>query len=239
MTHYISRAVIDREAPEHALRPLLDPPGTSKIFDAHRRLVWTLFPGDGQKRDFIWRSDGNGKFLIVSARAPLASRIFRPLETKAYAPRLQRGDRLSFLLRANATMARSRRRERAATNQTKKMTSRDRRVDIVMNAMIEQERLGDQVGDRASRRMRVANDVAREWLTKQGERAGFTLQNSIVEDYSVASLSRRGQRRAKIGVLDLKGSIIVVEPSDVKTALFSGIGRAKAFGCGLMLVRRL
>ena len=62
MTHYLTRAVLDRQAPEHALRPLLDPTDRMATLDAHRRLMWTLFPGHDAKRDFLWRADGTGKF---------------------------------------------------------------------------------------------------------------------------------------------------------------------------------
>ena len=103
MTHYLTRAVLNRSAPERALRPLIDPADRDAAFDAHHRLIWTLFPGDNAERDFIWRADDGGKFYILSARKPHKSRLFDPLESKPFEPELEAGDRLQFVLRANAT----------------------------------------------------------------------------------------------------------------------------------------
>lgn len=47
---------------------------------------------------------------------------------------------------------------------------------------------------------------------------------------------RRGQ--PQFGILDLRGSLTVTEPATFLAALARGFGRAKAFGCGLMLIRR-
>lgn len=41
----------------------------------------------------------------------------------------------------------------------------------------------------------------------------------------------------KIGVLDFDGVIDVVDPERFREAIGEGFGRAKAFGCGLMLLR--
>ncbi len=40
------------------------------------------------------------------------------------------------------------------------------------------------------------------------------------------------------GVLDLEGEIEVTDPAAFATALAQGFGRAKAWGCGMMLIRR-
>ena len=48
---------------------------------------------------------------------------------------------------------------------------------------------------------------------------------------------RKGQ--PQFGILDFLGTIEVTEPDQFLEALHRGFGRAKAFGCGLMLIRRL
>ncbi len=239
MTHYLTRAAINRQAPEHSLRPLLDPTDSSKVLDAHRRLIWTLFPGIDAKRDFLWRADGSGKFLIVSARKPQPSRLFRPIESKPYEPVLAQGDRLAFVLRANATKdRRSVLREKAVPGSAHKPRN-DRRVDIVMHAMREQEADGTESGEgRATRRIEAAEVAAKSWLARQGESRGFVVETSVVEDYRVSVLGRRGGRMATFGILDLKGMLTIRDPKEFTRTLFTGLGRARAFGCGLMLVRR-
>jgi CRISPR system Cascade subunit CasE len=46
------------------------------------------------------------------------------------------------------------------------------------------------------------------------------------------------RRQPQFGVLDLAGTIEVTDSDAFLAALAQGFGRAKAFGCGLMLIRR-
>lgn len=240
MTHYLTRAVLDPMAPEHALRPLIDPVDRNIAFDAHHRLVWTLFPARPVKRDFLWRAGDKGKFLILSAREPQCSSLFKPLESKPFAPVLAAGDRLTFVLRANATRDRRSGPQDDVIPGTKRRPRKDRRVDIVMHAMREQGIKGKITGpeSRASRRMNVAREAAMDWLAGQGHRRGFSVDALEVGDYRVAKVNRRGGREATFGMLDLQGRLTVRSPEVFINALLMGFGRAKAYGCGLMLVRR-
>lgn len=119
MNLYLSRAILSRNPVTTALKALIDPPGArgaglhdpdrGRIMDAHHRLIWSLFAGDrGAERDFLWRSEGQGRFLILSPRPPAAdgAGLFDPPEVKPFAPDLRVGDRLAFVLRVNATRTR-------------------------------------------------------------------------------------------------------------------------------------
>ncbi len=240
MTHYLTRAVLNRKAPEHALRSLFDPLDADAAFDAHHRLMWTLFPDPDAKRDFLWRADDNGKFLILSAREPQGSRLFEPLESKPFEPMMAAGDRLVFILRANATKDRRSGLQDDVPPGTKRRPRKDRRVDIVMHAMREQGIKSGTIGadSRVSRRMDVAREAAQAWLAAQGERRGFSVDALAIEDYRVCKLKRRGGKEATFGVIDLRGLLSVRDPKAFTSALFTGFGRSKAYGCGLMLVRR-
>ena len=239
MSLYLTRATLDRDAGEAALTPLLNPPNPDRTLDAHHRLVWRLFPGKDAARDFLWRADRRGRFFVLSHRAPTQSDLFRPLETAEFAPVLAFGDRLAFVLRANATKDR-----RVPKDESGHRPAR--RVDLVMDALRDtpgQASLGnDQVSDRPGLRMKVADRVAEDWLKAQGHLKGFDLERVRVEDYSVRQMSRvsRGKRnRATFGLLDMTGVLAVTDPSAFLAALGTGFGRARAFGCGLMLVRRI
>ena len=61
MMHFLTRAELNHNAPEHSLRALLDCGVWHDALDAHHRLIWNLFPGDGVERDFLWRAAGNGR----------------------------------------------------------------------------------------------------------------------------------------------------------------------------------
>ncbi len=230
MSLYFSRLTLNRYAPTRALSGLLDPAEDNARADAHHRLIWTLF-GDARDRprDFLWRADGRGRFFTLSARPPLANDLFCPPETKEFAPQLAPGDRLLFSLRANAT------RDRAAVSRMEKSARRgkSRRVDVVMDL------LRDVPGpDRAGERMRLAQQAAEGWMARQGAAKGFTPRSVAVQDYRVLNLSRGARRGLTHGVLDLTGEIEVTDPTAFLPALASGFGRAKAWGCGLMLIRR-
>ncbi len=230
---YLSRVRLDRAAPTAALAQLLDPPQPGARMDAHHRLIWTLFPSErSQQRDFLWRADDKGRFFILSTRPPVANDLFcQPLECKEFTPNLAPGDTLSFVLRANATKDRPR---------SKLTDGKDRRVDIVMDALhgVAQE-------DRAARRFDLAAKAGRQWLTSQGARNGFALADFALEDYSTIPLPKKPPRprhgrkgQPQFGILDMRGVLAVDEPDLFLGKLYAGFGRAKGFGCGLMLIRR-
>lgn len=230
MTLYLSRLTLNREAGLAALAPLLDPSGAGQAADAHHRLIWSLFAdGPDRRRDFLWRADGKGRFYALSARMPTASALFLPPEVKEFAPALAAGDQLAFVLRANATKTRK---TGKATKSGKEHKAHD---DVVMRL------LPNGAGRRAEKRMETAEAEARGWMNLQGAQAGFALRDLEVEDYSVMKLpghvgNRKGQ--PQFGVLDLQGVIEVTDPAAFLPALTRGFGRAKGFGCGLMLIRR-
>ena len=231
MSLYLTRAELDRAAGTAALMPLLDPRAEDAAADAHHRLMWSLFPGADAKRDFLWRANGKGQFLVLSRREPVRSSIFRPLETKDFDPALQEGDRLSFLLRCNATQARYSR-----------TGPRGRVSDIVMSALHatpgRSTLAKGQRSDRPALRMATAGRAAHAWMTAQGERHGFRLNNVVADDYATRRLRRHKGRDITVGVLDLRGELTVTMPDTFLAKIASGFGRSKAFGYGLMLIRR-
>ena len=226
MTLYFSRLTLRRNAPTAALMPLLDPPAPGQAADAHHRLMWSVFSDGAQReRDFLWRYESRGRFLSLSARTPAPSDLFHPHETKVFDPRLAIGDRLRFRLRANAT------KDRAAVSRGQK----DRRVDIVMDRL---HQAASENADRAVLRERIAEAAAADWMTRQGDTRGFRPHLTAVESYSTINLGRRRRQGATLGLLDLVGLIEVTSPDAFVPALATGFGRAKAWGCGLMLIRR-
>ena len=232
---YLTRAVLDKGAGNAALAPLLDPDDPNRALDAHHRLIWTLFPDQDAKRDFLWRAIGRGRFYVLSHRKPLQSSLFLPLSCTEFAPVIAPGDRLSFVLRANATKDR---RVRRSDNGR----YRNRRVDLVMAELHPVPGLtllgSEQPSERPALRMKIADRVAKRWLAAVGTRTGFDLDHLQVEDYSVRKLSRKDGSHVTLGLLDTKGILRVTRPDRFLDALFKGFGRARAFGCGLMLIRR-
>jgi CRISPR system Cascade subunit CasE len=229
--YYFSRLRIARQPQVAALAQLLNPEHAGQRMDAHHRLLWSAFSGDAQAtRDFLWRDEGRGAFLVLSARPPAAGPLFDAADSREFAPALQVGDCLSFALRANATR----------TVETGRLSANGKphkaHIDLVMDALH-----AVPAGERALQRMQIAQTVAEHWLRGQGKRHGFQLDDVAVEDYCVRALpGRPGPRKGQpqFGVLDLSGRLTVTDSAAFVQKVTKGFGRAKAFGCGLMLIRR-
>lgn len=221
MTLYLSHIRLARSPAAQALTPLLLPQDSAARRAAQHNLLWSVFAdGPARRRDFLWREERDGSFLTLSARPPVQTDLFQPHQVRDFAPALAPGDRLAFQLRCNATR-----------------TRRDgARVDVVMDALHT-----IALGHRAPERMRLATQEGAAWLGRQGERAGFRVIEAEAADYITEVLAgHRGPRKGQpqFGILDLTGRIEITDPGAFLTQLPLGFGRARAFGCGLMLIRR-
>ena len=223
MSMYLSRLTLNPAASAKTLMPLLNPVDPSQAADAHHRLVWSVFSDSHKRtRDFLWRYEGDGRFMALSARPPVGCNLFLPPETKTFCPDLRSGDSLHFLLRANATRVR------------KQAHGRSVRVDVVM------DRLHDlSPAERTVQRPALMQTAARDWMALQGTRNGFEAARVVAEGYTTLELGRKRRQGATLGLLDLSGQINVTDPVHFLSALARGFGRAKAWGCGLMLIRRV
>lgn len=227
---FLSRARLRRDAPVAALAPLLLPDEDGPRVAAGHRLVWSLFAGDADaSRDFLYREEGlarAGRFTILSRRPPVDTIGLFELDTKNFAPVLKAGDRLGFALRVNPVVQRK-----------TPGKPRSRRSDVVMDRLKPIPK-----GERAPVRDAMAREATLAWLERQGERSGFALspgENGFrVDGYDQVKLPRRGKEPVEFSRLDIEGVLSVVDPTAFMTALTTGFGKAKAFGCGLMLIRR-
>ncbi|HEY0929903.1 MAG TPA: type I-E CRISPR-associated protein Cas6/Cse3/CasE [Gemmatimonas sp.] len=224
MSRLLTKLVLRDDPPVAAIRALLRPDGDGPRTAAGHHLMWSLFADSpDRKRDFLWREHRPGEYYVVADRAPEDRLgLFDVWPARHYDPRLVVGDRLEFELRVNATVSRSMGRQQRGV-----------RSDVLMHAIHGL----DKAGRSEARRERV-QDVARVWMSAQGDRAGYELETLDVQSYNVWHMPRREAKDATFGVLDVRGVLRVRDPEPMRSALFNGLGRAKAFGCGLMLVRR-
>lgn len=222
---FLSRARLRRDAPLAALGPLLVPTQAEARADAAHRLVWALFSdGPERRRDFLWREEAPGRFLALSARPPNPLHEVFDLDTKAFEPKLAAGDRLGFALRANPVVAR-----KAAG------ATRGKRHDVVMDAL---HALPSGEARRLARPEKVI-EAGRVWLARQGEAHGFSPEADVaVDGYDIVRIPRATGAGLRFGRLDFEGVLTVLDPERFLAGLRGGFGRARAFGCGLMLIRR-
>lgn len=258
---YISRARLRTARGEalSAIAPsLLRGSKGDTVGHAHR-ILWMLFQdrAENDVRDFLWREEKPGQYLVLSQRPPEDGNHLFDIDTKNFAPNLHPGDRLAFNLRANPVITKKTDEARKKGKFDKKGRSRGQRCDIVMDSLhdlpqrLKDDRRGES--ERAKARDARTEVVARSWIDAQGARHGFKLVLNPGEDkpyldasnYETIQIPRRkdGQlvRRAqfaKFGVIDFAGMIEVTDPGLFLAQLGKGFGKAKAFGCGLMLIKR-
>lgn len=225
---WFSRLTLRRDAPIDAVAEAALRAGQSgDAISVQHRLIWgSLSDSPERERDFLWREAGGGQFYVLSRRPPPREDddVF-DIAATPFEPCLTAGDRLSFALRVNAT--------RSDPEIKAKNGKRGKRVDVAYNAM-----LSTPPEARADARHGIAQSKAVEWLAAKGESHGFALQAARLDGYRIAHLPRRRGASATIGVFDLEGLLSVEDPERFCAGLIDGYGRAKAFGCGLMLIKR-
>lgn len=203
---------------------------------AEHQWLWKLFEAPpGTPRDFLYRRrdiDGLPRFYLLSRRPPEGSLPGWQARTAPYEPALRPGDRLRFELRANPTVAR-------------KSGDKSKRHDVVMNAkrqLLEQRGLQrwsdwNEPADRPAL-YQLVQEHCTAWLQRRAESHGFALDEATlsVEAYQQHELKRGSLRFTSV---DFTGELTVTDVAAFNAVLCEGLGHAKAFGCGLLLVRRI
>lgn len=203
------------------------------VFREHQ-MIWGLFDNaPDQQRDFLYRrEDKPGEvpfYYVLSERQPMISNEKLIVETKPFEPCLQAGDHLQFLLRVNAVVTRK------ADDNSKRRIRRD-----IIEACIDQCRLHFSTKDEWPSKSEIHQGVATCWLGRQGEKHGFELLNCMVMSHNFHKVRKPGDHNPRhFTSLDVRGDLTVTAPDAYLAALKQGIGRSKAYGCGLMLVRRM
>jgi len=199
-------------------------------YQAHRQ-IWELFTdGPERKRDFLYRQETFGSmptFYTVSERKPVNRGDLWHIDPKKYDPVLWEGQRLAFVLRANPI--RTKRDEEG----------RHKRHDVVMDVKM---RLKQQDQPRASwpPEPEIVQQAGFAWLAARGELCGFEVRAGEVraDGYRQQRFFKQGKSKPiRFSTIDYTGLLTVIEPEAFLNVLFTGIGSAKGFGCGMMMVR--
>lgn len=256
---YLSRIQLSGSIAEYSqLGKLLQ----SNSYGMHR-LLWDLFEPAEHGR-FLFREESSAEqlgrlrqiplYYVLSSTPPKPQSPLFDIQTKPFSPVLKAGDNLGFRLRANPTVAR---REAGAKN--------SRRHDVTMDAQRQwlqaactqrQLPLSGKKGDLKAMLLahpdflgkagneRLENELAeavaaanQQWLADRADKHGFMIGSLQTTGYRWNALPEKG-REAGFSSLDYEGLLTVTDPEQFIQALTAGIGPAKAFGCGLMLIRR-
>lgn len=195
---------------------------TQNPYEYHRRL-WRLFPNQSRearrtynekRQGFLFRIErrqaGNPvRFLLQSHRNPQPAQGLSLLGYREFHPKPQVGQRLAFVLTANPT--RKIRDEQMAAKPGKKTDKC--RVPL------------------------IREDEQKLWLARKLNGAAVLKSTTVIPQPML--FFRKGHRAGKLATFIFEGVLEVSAPGELVRLLENGIGPAKAFGCGLMLVRRV
>jgi CRISPR system Cascade subunit CasE len=130
--------------------------------------------------------------------------------------------RLGFLLRANPVRTRD-----------------GKRHDVIME---EKSRLRARSVPRAEwpREAELVQEAGAAWLAARAEKAGFRIHAVRADGYRQHNFSKQADgHRVRFSTVDFTGLLEIIDAACFfRETLCRGIGHAKGFGCGMILIRR-
>ena len=187
--------------------------GVLDSYGWHQRL-WQCFPGEpDRKRDFLTRIDmmeGAFRLWLLSPRRPSCPDWCPPecFALKGIGESFLSHRYYAFDLRANAV---------------KRLVQR--------NEQGERKRHGKRVP-------LIRSDELRDWIDRKGQQGGFRIVTDRPLEIGpmVKSHFRKKEQAACHGGVEFRGVIEVVDHVQFKGTYYTGIGSAKGFGFGLLLL---
>ncbi len=176
---------------------------------AWHQALWKAFPGRcAEPRRFLFRIDDKHQKFRVLLLAP-----DRPVlpdwgkwQTKEVPGSFLAHERYQFQLRANPTVKRVIR----AADGTKKKNGR--RTGIYDPTELQ------------------------AWLERKAEQAGFGVSGLVIGPPMESHFFNKNRKRGKHNSVDFQGALLVKERKVFERAFHKGIGPAKAFGFGLLML---
>lgn len=193
------------------------------------QVLWKVFERDPDAtRDFLFRREGQAEatiYYVVSHRKPLADQSRWHIESKEYAPKLCKGQYLAFKLRLNPVVTRS------------KENGKKSRIDLIVDhkAQIGWKELAPKERPPLQQLVQRSGE---QWMAKRQERLGLEVVALTADSYQKhKSFKPAATEPISYSTIDLQGTVKVADTEALLTALFKGVGAAKAMGCGLMLIK--
>lgn len=186
-------------------------------YEIHRAL-WQLFPANADaQRDYLFRVEKSGQqlaeILLQSRREPVEQNTtgVRLLARREYTINFDIGQRLRFLLLANP----------------------------VKTISDESSRLNSKGEVKKCRVPLVREEEWKSWLERKLEGCA-ELEALLAEKRLPITFRKAKEKRiGKVQPVIFQGVLSVKDPSVFLEMIRSGIGPAKAFGCGLLSIARV
>lgn len=187
----------------------------------HQFVACLVGSRDTENERYLYRVAGDDDapiIFILSAQKPVGSDVL----CEEYTPRFVSGEQVDFELRVNPV-------------RTTHTTGKRCRHDIIMDAKSRMRESGCET--------KTTSDIIREegvkWLAARAEGLGFEMLGSIwVGNYQRQAFYKGEEKLITFSTLDYSGTLTVINPEVFVEKLFSGIGHAKGFGCGLLMVKK-
>ncbi len=196
----------------------------------HHQTIWQLFKSKNGQRDFLYREENPEWpcFYTLSHRQPQDHLDIWDIQIKEFAPKLHIGQPLAFSLRANPLRTKDQFDENGKR--------RRMRHDVVMNAKTEYKNQALEPPPLGE----LMQEAGEKWLRARMLRHGFEVQQLRVDGYQQHRLfKQKGQKPIQLSTLDFDGILTVTHIENFLTTLHKGIGSARSFGCGMLLIRRV
>lgn len=207
-------------------------------------------------------------YYVLSEHLPEQISPLFDVESKAFTPQLEAGDQLAFRLRANPVVSRKREGKKHSAAHDVVMDAQQQILNRLCIAtglepqtskaqkLAALKELPAKLLEEALVSAQVPNhirsiDEAMDWSVRQaqvewlsGERAsrsGYMIESPETlqtTGYTWKPLPEKG-RSAGFSSLDYEGVLIVTNPEIFLRTVCAGLGKARAFGCGLMLIKRI
>lgn len=223
---YLHKITIDSESLRRDRKIYQD------VYLLHKKIWELVSRNENQKRDFLYRVEydayQNIKHIYLLAPNQISSqKNIKIAVSPRYQPQLETGEFLFFKLRANPIIKR-------------KENGKAKEYSLVMDAKHQFKKNGQNYQEQFSLD-ELIHDVGMKWLIRKGEQHGFSVKQFEIRTNNDCEYSVKlpGKKVFKLRTLDFEGKLKIVDADRFKKSLFNGIGSAKAFGCGMMMVKRI
>jgi len=197
---------------------------------ASHQLLWKLFTDEDQ-RNFLFREEmdqgGLPLFFVLSKTQPAINQTLFNVQCKAFHPQLAAGQRLAYKLRVNPTIC------------IKDDSGKSKRHDVLMHAKYQARKNGSQG---AQEMQSIMDQAALAWVSDDHRLQRWGMQLDAlpeIERYTQHRNLKKSANQLQFSSVDYQGVLTVQDSDQFINQLNQGFGRSKAFGCGLMLIRRI
>ncbi|MBD2809419.1 type I-E CRISPR-associated protein Cas6/Cse3/CasE [Xenorhabdus sp. Vera] len=197
------------------------------VYSTHQ-LLWQLFT-EQEERNFLFREEinlsGRPEFFVLSQTAPMANSPQFQVQTKPFEPQLHNGQKLVFKLRVNPTVC-----------ITEKDSRKQRRHDVLMHAKYQVKDSGVSPDAIES----LMTQAAQAWIQDEKRLANWGIRLDFtpdIERYTQHRSFKTSGQKVAFSSVDFQGVLTLSDSELFLEQYNKGFGRAKSFGCGLMLIR--